>query len=124
MFASRAEPFDEIHERRRIQNEETQAEEVESRPSARVLDLCRPSSRDIFRVRAMILRTFREVLEGLGFIEIHTPKLQPAATESSAELFEMDYYGRTASLARSSQLAGQMAIAAGFRKVYEVRRQQ
>lgn len=53
-------------------------------------------------------------------MEIHTPKLQPAATESGAEVFKVDYFGRTAFLAQSPQLAKQMAISADFKRVYEI----
>ncbi|KAJ3453810.1 hypothetical protein MRS44_018442 [Fusarium solani] len=56
------------------------------------------------------------VLEDQGFVEIHTPKLQPAAIESGSEMFEVSYYSRRAVLAQSQQLANQMAIAAGLRK--------
>lgn len=124
MAGRREKRCEQVHKQQRIDDEEAQAEENGERRPARVLDLRHPSNKALFRVRAMILRIFREALEGQGFIEIHTPKLQPAATESGSELFVVDYFGRTTSLARSPQLAGQMAIAAGFRKVYEVRRRQ
>ncbi|KAG9249693.1 uncharacterized protein F5Z01DRAFT_468873 [Emericellopsis atlantica] len=87
--------------------------------TARILDLRLPSNKSLFRIRAMVLRNFRQVLEDREFIEIHTPKLQPAATEISAETFEVDYYGRPASLAHNSQLANQLAIESGFARVYE-----
>lgn len=89
--------------------------------STRILDLRHPSNKALFRIRAMVLRTFRQVLEDQGFVEIHTPKLQPTAIESGSEMFEVSYYSRKAVLAQSQQLANQMAIAAGFKKVYEVR---
>ena len=59
-------------------------------------------------------------MDNLGFIEIHTPKLQGGATESGASVFQLDYFGRPAFLAQSPQLAKQMAIIADFEKVYEV----
>ncbi|KAI8648730.1 hypothetical protein NCS55_01481300 [Fusarium keratoplasticum] len=88
--------------------------------STRVLDLRHPSNKALFRARAIILRTFRQMLEDQGFIEIHTPKLQPAAIERGSEMFEVSYYSRRAVLAQSQQLANQMAIAAGFKRVYEI----
>ncbi|KAK2030149.1 aspartyl-tRNA synthetase [Colletotrichum zoysiae] len=86
----------------------------------RILDLRHPSNQALFRVRAMITRKFRETLDNSGFIEIQTPKLQPAATESGAEVFKLNYFGRRAFLAQSPQLAKQMAISADFGKVYEI----
>lgn len=95
-------------------------EALRHRLSGRVMDLRHPANQGIFRVRAMIVRKFREALEEKGFLEIQTPKLQPAATESGSEVFKVQYFGRTAFLAQSPQLAKQMVISADFKKVYEV----
>ncbi|TDZ39146.1 Aspartate--tRNA ligase 1 [Colletotrichum trifolii] len=93
---------------------------MNNRLNNRVLDLRHPANQALFRVRAMITRKFRETLDNDGFIEIQTPKLQPAATESGAEVFKLNYFGRRAFLAQSPQLAKQMAISADFGKVYEI----
>lgn len=55
-----------------------------------------------------------------GFLEIHSPKLQGAATESGASVFKVSYFKGSAFLAQSPQLAKQMAIAADFERVYEI----
>ena len=94
---------------------------VRHRLENRVLDLRHPSNQAIFRVRSTVARKFRETLDELGFLEIHTPKLQPAATESGAQVFKVNYFGRNAFLAQSPQLAKQMAICADFGRVFEVR---
>ncbi|KKA27656.1 hypothetical protein TD95_001258 [Thielaviopsis punctulata] len=93
---------------------------LRARMADRVVDLRHPANAALFRVRAMVLRKFRESLDDMGFIEINTPKLQPAATESGAEVFKVNYFGRRAFLAQSPQLAKQMAIAADFKRVYEI----
>ncbi|KAI0889785.1 aspartyl-tRNA synthetase [Annulohypoxylon maeteangense] len=90
------------------------------RLSGRIVDLRHPSNQAIFRIRSMIVRKFRESLEDQGFLEIQTPKLQPAATESGSEVFKVQYFGRTAFLAQSPQLPKQMVISADFKKVYEI----
>lgn len=95
-------------------------ETTQARLSNRILDLRHPSNQALFRIRSMITRVFREVLERDNFIEIQTPKLQPAATESGAEVFKVNYFGRRAFLAQSPQLAKQMTISADFNKVFEV----
>ena len=46
----------------------------------------------MFKLQAGIGSLFREYLEGQGFIEIHSPKLQGAATESGASVFEVGYF--------------------------------
>ncbi|KAJ4193450.1 aspartate--tRNA ligase dps1 [Fusarium falciforme] len=95
-------------------------ETLRNRMSSRILDLRHPSNQALFRVRSMVSRVFRNTLEQHGFVEIHTPKLQPAATESGAAVFPVNYFGRRAFLAQSPQLAKQMSISADFGRVFEV----
>ncbi|KAJ5892186.1 Aspartate--tRNA ligase [Penicillium subrubescens] len=107
-------------------NEEDKAEGRRShipdrtRLSNRLLDLRTATSQSIFRLQSATCNLFRGALDEQGFIEIHTPKLQGAATESGASVFKVDYFGRPAFLAQSPQLAKQMAIAADFGRVYEI----
>lgn len=93
---------------------------LDTRLDNRVLDLRTTTNQAIFRLNHGICRLFREFLENNGFIEIHTPKLQGAATESGASVFKVDYFKGNAFLAQSPQLAKQMAIAADFGRVYEI----
>jgi nondiscriminating aspartyl-tRNA synthetase len=65
------------------------------------------------------LRGFRETLDDIGFTEIQTPKLVEAATESGANVFAVDYFGRPAYLAQSPQFYKQMCVGM-FERVYEV----
>lgn len=62
----------------------------------------------------------REYLLKKDFIEIHTPKLIGAASESGADVFEVEYFDRKAYLAQSPQFYKQMAMAAGFERIFEV----
>lgn len=95
-------------------------ETLRNRMSSRILDLRHPANQALFRVRSLVTRTFRQTLEDFGFVEINTPKLQPAATESGAAVFPVNYFGRRAFLAQSPQLAKQMSISADFGRVFEV----
>lgn len=94
----------------------------ETRLDWRFLDLRRnPTNTLIFRVQTAMERAMREFWDKYGFIEIHSPKLMGVPSESGAELFELDYFGkRKAYLAQSPQFFKQMAIAAGFRRVFEI----
>ncbi|KAI9372001.1 hypothetical protein BJX61DRAFT_476298 [Aspergillus egyptiacus] len=91
-----------------------------TRLTNRLLDLRTPTSQSIFRIQSAVCNLFRTALDERNFIEIHTPKLQGGATESGASVFEVNYFGRSAFLAQSPQLAKQMAIAADFGRVYEI----
>ena len=62
---------------------------------------------------------FRATLDALGFTEIHTPKVVGSATESGANVFALDYFGRPAYLAQSPQFYKQ-AMVGVFERVYEV----
>jgi ergosteryl-3beta-O-L-aspartate synthase len=91
-----------------------------TRLTHRLIDLRTPASQSIFRINAAVCNLFRTHLNDLGFIEIHTPKLQGGATESGASVFEVSYFNRAAFLAQSPQLAKQMCISADFNRVYEI----
>ncbi|KAH9982485.1 aspartate-tRNA ligase [Lactifluus volemus] len=93
---------------------------LDTRLNNRVVDLRTQTNQAIFRLQSAIGTFFREHLDSQGFIEIHSPKLQGAATESGASVFRVSYFKGNAFLAQSPQLAKQMAIAADFERVYEI----
>lgn len=86
----------------------------------RFLDLRRPKNRLIFEVQTAVEHAMREFWVARGFIEIHSPKLMGAPSESGAELFALEYFGGQAFLAQSPQFYKQMAMAAGFDRVFEI----
>jgi nondiscriminating aspartyl-tRNA synthetase len=93
---------------------------LDKRIDWRYLDLRRPDRRLIFEVQSTVEHAMREFWRKQGFIEIHTPKLMGSASESGAELFKVEYFERMAYLAQSPQFYKQMAMAAGFGKVFEI----
>ncbi|MCA9707985.1 MAG: aspartate--tRNA(Asn) ligase, partial [Myxococcales bacterium] len=78
-----------------------------------------PSRRAIFELSAGVMAGFRRTLGARGFTEIQTPKLVGAATESGANVFAIDYFGRPAYLAQSPQLYKQIMVGV-FERVFEV----
>lgn len=93
---------------------------LDTRLDNRVLELRTTTNQAIFRITHGVCKLFREYLDNEDFIEIHTPKLQGAATESGSSVFKVGYFKGQAFLAQSPQLAKQMAISADFGKVYEI----
>lgn len=93
---------------------------LDTRLNSRVVDLRTQANQAVFTLQAAIGDLFREFLSVKGFVEIHSPKLQGAATESGASVFKVSYFKGNAFLAQSPQLAKQMAIAADFERVYEI----
>ena len=86
----------------------------------RWIDLRKPERALIFKVWTVLEQAFRNYCISNGYIEIHSPKTVVTSTESGSELFAVKYFDRTAYLAQSPQLYKQMAMAAGFEKVFEV----
>jgi len=86
----------------------------------RWLDLRKPKSALVFKIWTTMEAAMREYWLSHGFIQIHSPKLVAGATESGAELFSLDYFGKKASLAQSPQFYKQMAMSSGFEKVFEI----
>ncbi len=70
-------------------------------------------------VAAASLRGFRQTLDRAGFTEVQTPKLVDGATESGADVFPVDFFGRDAFLAQSPQFYKQQLVGV-FERVYEV----
>jgi nondiscriminating aspartyl-tRNA synthetase len=78
-----------------------------------------PQLRAGFEVAAASVAGFRAALDGLGCTEVYTPKIVESATESGANVFGIDYFGRPAYLAQSPQFYKQMLVGV-FERVYEV----
>ncbi len=86
----------------------------------RWLDLRKPKHALVFKVWTLMEAAFREYWVSHDYIEIHSPKLIATPSESGSEVFEVKYFERKAYLAQSPQFYKQMAMAAGFEKVFEV----
>ncbi len=93
---------------------------IDKRMDWRFLDLRRPEANLIFRIQTTLEHAMRSWWVERDFIEIHTPKLMASASESRAELFEVEYFDTKAYLAQSPQFFKQMAQPAGFGKVFEI----
>lgn len=92
----------------------------DTRLDARIVDLRAPPHASLMRLQSVICQLFREHLYGLGFTEIHSPKLIAGASEGGSDVFKLDYFGREACLAQSPQLYKQMSICADFDRVFEI----
>jgi len=93
---------------------------VDKRMDWRFLDLRQPKNNLIFRIQTTLEHAWRTYWVENDFIELHTPKLMASASESKAELFEVDYFEGKAYLSQSPQFFKQMAQPAGFGKIFEV----
>jgi nondiscriminating aspartyl-tRNA synthetase len=78
-----------------------------------------PRSKATWQIASASMQGFRRTLTQQGFTEIQTPKLVGTSTESGANVFEVDYFGRRAYLAQSPQLYKQVLVGV-FERVFEV----
>jgi len=93
---------------------------IDFRMDWRYLDLRRDQNLLLFKTQTLLEHAMREYWLKDAFIELHSPKIMGSPSESGAELFEIEYFDRKAYLAQSPQFYKQMAMAAGFERVFEV----
>ena len=103
-----------------INYKDSKSATIDTRLNYRFLDLRSEKNCLMFKVQTCLINAMREYVVKNNFTEIHTPKIIGTASESGAEVFEIDYFGTKAYLAQSPQFYKQMAMASGFEKVFEV----
>ena len=91
---------------------------IDQRLDYRWIDLRCPEKTLIFQVETVLNQAMRQYCIDHGFIEIHTPTLIGASSEGGADVFEVKYFDKKAYLIQSPQFYKQMAMAAGFEKVF------
>lgn len=92
---------------------------IDTRLDYRWIDLRTEKNQLMFEMQTELVKAFREFCLERNFIEIHTPKLIGTASESGADVFELDYFDGKAYLAQSPQFYKQMSMASGFERTFE-----
>ena len=93
--------------------------DIDVRMDYRWIDLRRDRNHLLLRLGTTLTAAMREFLLERNFVEIHTPKLIGAASESGSDVFEVKYFDTNAYLAQSPQFYKQMAMAAGLERIFE-----
>lgn len=94
--------------------------EIDKRLDWRWIDLRKEKNALAYKIFTQLEAGFREYWIKNGYIQIHSPKFMDAPSESGAEVFKVEYFDQHAYLAQSPQFYKQMAMAAGFEKVFEI----
>jgi asparaginyl-tRNA synthetase len=76
-----------------------------------------PRQQAILRIRAEIIASFRDFMNGEGFLHVDAPVFTPSACEGTTTLFETQYFDDKAYLTQSGQLYME-AAAMAFGRVY------
>ncbi len=94
--------------------------ELDTRLDSRFIDLRRPGTLAVFKIRHEVQKAVRDFLTDNGFIESSTPKVVATATEGGTSLFPITYFDREAFLNQSPQLFKQILMAGGLDRVFEI----
>ena len=93
--------------------------DIDCKMDFRWIDLRREKNQLMMKMQTTMTAAMREFLLSENFIEIHTPKLIAAASESGSDVFEVKYFDTKAYLAQSPQFYKQMAMASGLERIFE-----
>ncbi len=93
--------------------------DIDVRMDYRWIDLRRDKNHLMMKLQTTLTNAMREFLVEKNFVEIHTPKLIGAASESGSDVFEVKYFDTNAYLAQSPQFYKQMAMASGLERIFE-----
>ena len=93
--------------------------DIDVKMDYRWIDLRRDVNHLMIQLQTTLVAAMREFLVERNFVEIHTPKLIGAASESGSDVFEVKYFDTKAFLAQSPQFYKQMAMASGLERIFE-----
>jgi lysyl-tRNA synthetase class 2 len=98
-------------------------QDVETRYRQRYADLiANEDVRAVFQMRSRVVSSIRRFLDGLGFIEVETPVLQPLYGGAAAKPFTTRHHAldQTFYLRIADELYLKRLIVGGFERVYEI----
>ncbi|HEY9766224.1 MAG TPA: lysine--tRNA ligase [Chroococcales cyanobacterium] len=99
--------------------------DMETRYRQRYLDLMtNPESKKVFLIRSRVVKTIRNFLENLGYIEVETPMLQVVPGGAAARPFNTHHNALDLDLHLriSPELFLKRLVVGGFERVYEINR--
>jgi nondiscriminating aspartyl-tRNA synthetase len=94
--------------------------DFDTRLDNRIIDLRKPETQAIFKIRNEVIAAAHEYLRSQHFLEVHTPKIIASSSEGGTDMFRLRYFEKEAFLAQSPQLYKQSLMATGLDRIYEI----
>ena len=94
--------------------------DLEERLNNRILDVRHAASGAIFKLHSGMCQLVVEFLCSKNFHWIHTPRIISATIPGDNEYFHLQYFGKDAWLAQSTQHHKQMALSMDMQRVFEI----
>lgn len=94
--------------------------DLQERLNNRILDVRYAASGAIFKLHSGMCQLVVEFLCSKNFHWIHTPRIISATIPGDNEYFHLQYFGKDAWLAQSSQHHKQMALSMDMQRVFEI----
>ncbi|MCL1865828.1 MAG: aspartate--tRNA ligase [Oscillospiraceae bacterium] len=88
----------------------------------RFLDLRNKSMRDAIVLRSKVISYMREVMDGMGFLEMQTPILSASSPEGARDFLipSRKHHGKFYALPQAPQIFKQLLMVSGFDKYYQI----
>lgn len=93
---------------------------LDTRLDWRAIDLRNQKNLAIFKIQAKLVQGMQEFLRDNGFLQVFTPCLMGAPSESGSEVFAVPYFNKEVFLRQDPQLHRQLIIASGFDRIYDI----
>ncbi len=94
--------------------------DLSTRLDNRPIDLRKKEVNAIFRIQSRLVEGMQSTLNKKGFVQVFTPCIMGVGSESGAEAFRIDYYGKEAYLRQDPQLHRELTILGGMEKIYDL----
>ena len=93
---------------------------LDKRLDWRSLDLRNPKNMAIFKIQSALVAGMQDYLMKEGFLQVFTPCMMGAASESGSDVFPVFYYNKEVYLRQDPQLHRQLVIAAGLDRIFDI----
>ncbi len=103
-----------------FEKDKTIQTDLSTRFDHRCIDLRKPEVLAVFKIQARLVEGMEAYLLKKGFLKVFTPCIMGVPSESGADVFTIDYYGKPAFLRQDPQLHRELAILGGIEKLYDL----